>query len=261
MKALILLTTILLSNSLFAQEDFKKEFTEEDSLQAKFLGYQVRAHASVYKILHRKSSATCFAMNYYGTQYLITVRHIKPFKKHKSGDVVNFKLATDLGDTAINGICYMDQAGELDIVMIKCKDFVSENAFEYDRNHSVLYGRSFDILGFTENIREYNTSNKIFNKEFPYPFMKKVTASASDIYGSEVIYYLNGLLTEGMEGAPFYNYQKKKLMLLGLIVGDMNDKNVKTFSSHNVSKTRQKGVIKALSVICFEDIIPRPVLD
>ncbi len=220
---------------------------------------KLKAYASTYKILHKKSSQTCFAVDYFGTQYLVTVRHNPPFDQVKNNEAITFRLATEKGDTVINGICYTDKENGLDLIMIKCENFISENAFIYERSHSILYGQPINILGFPSNIIKQHSGPKFYNENFPYPFIKEALTSGGDVVRYETIYYLDGNMTNGYAGAPFFDFQKGRLMLLGIIIGDMNDKKVRKYT-FNPTAIADNGVIKALSVYSFERIIQPPIL-
>lgn len=173
--------------------------------------------ARVFQIRNGNSTATAFAIDYEGRQYLVTAWHVFPTPDQVTKVELLFKTGWKKIEVNLTG----QGSDVVDVVVFSPSQRIADPDFDLPLTKGLMIlGQDVYFLGFPYGmISDVND----LGWHLPYPLVKKACLSGAIDRGSDRIWLLDGINNHGFSGGPvvFYplNPEDRKLRVMGVVSG------------------------------------------
>ncbi len=165
---------------------------------------------------YRDETATCFTLDLYRKQYIVTVRHALP----DVGEAVTIEIQHDMQWKPLVCRVVGSAAGEVDISVLAPSHAISPSLTLEPNAKNICLGQDAYFLGFPYGLQSLVGET---NADFPFPLVKRACVSMLALSQGEPRYLLlDGHNNPGFSGGPVIyspNGNSQSTMVAAVISG------------------------------------------
>jgi len=172
-------------------------------------------------------------------QYLVTAKHL--FPKNKADEAIAFEIWKDGAWLAFKSTIKLPTEKGVDIAVIPLASPIAP-VHSITTNEGLVIGSETFFFGFPFGIRQDVAD---LNGGFPFALVKKAIISGTFGQKGIIGIFLDGHNNVGFSGGPigYFDKEKKKLVILGVISGYVNSKREITTPQGKFPVKENSGLI------------------
>jgi hypothetical protein len=199
------------------------------------------------------STATCFAIDFEGKQYMVTAKHV--FQEGYSPDAIGIFHDGEFKTVPVRVVGHSADSS-ID-VSVFALDFIIPKDMPIDTSASgICYGQDVYFLGFPLGL--FAEHGDVLSN-YPLPFIKKAIVSNFVVTPSTNKFFLDGINNKGFSGGPVVAIVEGQQKIIGVISGymhspsELRDNQSKPIEGYHVQENT--GIIVSYGIKHAIDLI------